>query len=82
MWQYKKNKNEVDFIIKNHDGSLTAINVSYTNEIEERETKALLEFKEKFKTKTKQLTLITKDTEKIENGIKFTPLWKWLLENK
>ncbi len=75
---YWKNKNEVDFVIKNADNSLEAINVSYTNEINERETKGLQEFKKEFK-KTKKLTLITKDLEKKENGIKFTPLWKWLL---
>ncbi len=76
---YWKNKGEVDFVIKNKDNSLTAINVSYTDEIEERETKALLEFKKKFKTKAKQLVLLTKNTEKKEQGIVIMPLWKWLL---
>jgi hypothetical protein len=75
---YWKNKNEADFVIKNADNSLEAINVSYTDEINERETNGLKEFKKKFK-KTKKLTLITKDLEKKENGIKFVPLWKWLL---
>jgi hypothetical protein len=77
---YWKNKNEVDFIIKNANGSLEAINVSYSNEINEREIKGLKEFKKEFK-KTKRLTLITKDIEKKENGINFIPLWKWLLIN-
>jgi len=76
---YWKNKGEVDFVIKNKDNSLTAINVSYTDEIEERETKALLEFKEEFKAKAKQLVLLTKNTEKKEQGIWIMPLWKWLL---
>jgi len=75
---YWKNQNEVDFVIKNPDNSLEAINVSYTDEINERETKGLLEFKKSFK-KTKKLTLITKNTEKKENGINFIPLWKWIL---
>ena len=75
---YWKNKNEVDFVIKNADNSLEAINVSYTDEINERETKGLHEFKKEFR-KTKKLTIITKDTEKKENGINFIPLWKWLL---
>ena len=79
---YWKNRGEVDFVIKNKDNSLTAINISYTDKIEERETKALLDFKKEFKAKAKQLTLITKDTEKKENGIKFIPLWKWLLTKK
>jgi len=76
---YWKNKGEVDFVVKNRDNSLTAINVSYTDEIDERETKALLDFKEEFKAKAKQLVLLTKNTEKKEKGITIMPLWKWLL---
>ncbi|MEM4263963.1 MAG: ATP-binding protein [Candidatus Woesearchaeota archaeon] len=76
---YWKNKGEIDFITKDADNSLTAINISYSDEIDEREIKSLLEFKKEFK-KTKELILLTKDTEKQEKGIKFKPLWKWLLE--
>ncbi|MBU2639289.1 MAG: ATP-binding protein [Nanoarchaeota archaeon] len=75
---YWKNNNEVDFIIKNKDNSLEAINVSYTDDLDEREVKGLLEFKKKFR-KIKKLVIITKNMEKKENGIKFIPLWKWLL---
>ncbi len=77
---YWYDKNEVDFIIKHRDNALTAINVSYTNKINERETKGLIEFKEKFKSKVKEMILLTKNIEKKEKGIKFIPLWKWLLE--
>ena len=76
-WKNKK-QDEVDFIIKNKDNSLTAINVTYTNEISERETKAILNFKKKFK-KTKKLMIVTKDADKKENGIEYVPLWKLLL---
>ena len=76
-WKYKR---EVDFAVKNKDQSLTAINVSYSDEIDERETGSLKEFKEKYKSKVKRLLIITKDIEKRENGIEFIPLWKWLLE--
>src|SRR3989344_2440590 len=75
---YWKCKGEVDFIVKNNDQSLTAINVSYTDEIDEREIRGLLEFKKGF-NKTKDLILITKDLEKKEKGINFIPLWRWLL---
>ncbi len=75
---YWKNKGEVDFVIKDRDSSLTAINVSYTDEVDERETKALLEFADEFPQKVKELLLLTKDLEKTEDGIKFLPLWKWL----
>ncbi|MFH1592049.1 MAG: ATP-binding protein [Candidatus Woesearchaeota archaeon] len=76
---YWKNKNEVDFVIKDKDQTLTAINVTYSDEIDEREAKGLKEFKEKFKSKVKELIILTKDTEKKEKNIKFIPLWKWLL---
>ena len=74
---YWKGKNEVDFLIKNNDQSLTAINVTYSDNIEEREIKGLTEVKGEFKVK--ESILITKDLEKKENGVKFVPLWKWLL---
>ncbi|MCG7850181.1 MAG: ATP-binding protein [ANME-2 cluster archaeon] len=76
---YWKNKGEVDFIIKDRDSSLTAINVSYTDEIDERETKALLEFADEFSPKVKELILLTKDLENTEGRIKSIPLWKWLI---
>jgi len=76
-WKSAKQR-EVDFVIKNRDQSLTAINVTYSDEIEEREMKSLIEFKENFE-RTKKLIIITKDTEKENKGIKFIPLWKWLL---
>jgi predicted AAA+ superfamily ATPase len=76
---YWKGKNEVDFIIKEKDGSLKAMNVTYTNDIDDRELRGLHEFKDEYKTKTKQLVIITKDLEKKEDNIHFVPLWKWLL---
>ncbi|MBI2549339.1 ATP-binding protein [Candidatus Woesearchaeota archaeon] len=78
---YWKNNGEVDFILKAKNQSLAAINVSYTDEIDDREIKSLLEFKKKFK-KAKDLLLLTKDTEKKEKGIVFIPLWKWLLTER
>ena len=73
---YWKNKNEVDFIVKDNN-DLTAINVSYTDEINEREIKGLIEFKKE--NKKARLILLTKDLEKQESGVSFIPLWKWLL---
>lgn len=79
---YWKNGGEVDFIVKEEDNSLTAINVSYTDRIEEREIQALEEFSgvEGFGAQVKELLLLTKDTEKTENGIRYMPLWKWMLK--
>jgi predicted AAA+ superfamily ATPase len=77
---YWRDKREIDFVIK-RDNELSALNVCFSSLIKEREVTSLLEFKEKFK-KTKELILISQDTEKQEKGIKFIPLWKWLLEDK
>ena len=77
---YWKNKGEVDFIIKEKDQALEAINVCYGEEINGREIKALKECREEFKGRVKSLIVITKDIEKEEEGIAFIPLWKWLLE--
>src|SRR3989338_7042093 len=74
---YWSGTKEVDFVIKEKDDSLTAINVSYGDEIDEREIKALLEFKKQF-SKTKKLIILTKDLEKNEKNISFIPLCKWL----
>lgn len=76
---YWKNKREVDFVVE-RGKILEAINVSCGEEIERREIESLLEFKEKHK-RTRKLLLITKDTEKTEEGIIFIPLWKWLLNS-
>ena len=76
-----RRKNEVDFIIKGEDNKLTAINVSYTNDINEREIKALLEFKKEFRSQVKELMVITKDHKEEKDGIKFVPLWLWLIKS-
>lgn len=78
---YWKNGGEVDFVVK-EDNSLTAINVTYSTSIAEREVSALKKFSEEkeFVPCIKELILLTKDTEKTENGIRYIPLWKWMLE--
>lgn len=76
---YWKGKNDVDFIIPVED-KIAAINVSYTDQIEEREIKGLLEFKKNFKN-TYKMVIITKEVDKIdENGIEYISLFKWLIE--
>jgi len=75
-----KEKGEVDFVIKHKDNSLTAINVSYTDRIGQREIDSLMEFKGSHKH-AKTMITITKDIEKKDKGIEYIPLWKWLLQN-
>ena len=76
---YWKGRREVDFVVKNLDNSLTGINVTYSDTIEERETKALLEFKEQFEERVSELILITRNVSKSEDGITYVPVWKWVL---
>ncbi len=77
---YWQGKNEVDFVIKEIDGSLTAINVTYTDKIHQREIQGLKEFKDQYSDEVKRLLIITKNIEKQENMIKYIPIWKWLLQ--
>lgn len=74
---YWKGRGEVDFVVK--DENLIGINVSYSNEIDPREIKGLLEFKEMYGKRVKKLIILTDDLEKTEKGISYIPLWKFLL---
>jgi len=76
---YWKGRREVDFVVRNRDNTLTGINVTYTDVIDEREIKALLEFKEYFKGRVSELILLTMNIERSEDGITYVPIWKWLL---
>ncbi|WP_300223009.1 ATP-binding protein [Methanoregula sp.] len=76
---YWKNNHEMDFVMKNPDTSLTAINVCYTDSIPGREADALQEFSELFAGKVRERIILTRDKEGEENRIVYTPLWKWLL---
>lgn len=79
---YWKKKKEVDFVVKGQDNLLTAINVSYTDAIPEREKDGLLEFASEFGDKVRELIILTKDTERFTDDINLIPLWKWLLREK
>jgi len=76
---YWKKMGEVDFVLKNPDNTLTAINVTYTDTPPEREMNALREFAADFDGRVKDLVLITKDTARTDGGIRCVPLWRWLL---
>lgn len=79
---YWKGKNEVDFIVKEIDDSLKALNITYTDEITKREIEGLKEFKEKFSSQVTKLIILTKNIEKKKNGIVYIPIWKWLLSSE
>ena len=76
---YWKGNDEVDFVVKNEDGSLSSINVAYTNDVEEIEVSGLVEFKDVFADRVGELIILTKDVAKTEGGVQFVPLWKWIL---
>jgi len=75
---YWKKRGEVDFVTR-ENGKFLGINVSYGRELGSREANSLLEFQSSMGRHDTDMTVITKDTEKIEKGIRFSPLWKWLL---
>jgi hypothetical protein len=79
---YWKKKGEVDFVVKNPDQSLSAINVSYTDALPEREEGALLEFADLYGTRVQECILLTKDTEREAGRVRYIPLWKWLLRQR
>ncbi len=71
-----KSKREVDFVVMGDE--LTAMNVTYTDNVHKREREGLLEFREKHGNA--KLVIITKEMEQIDgDGIEYVPLWKWLL---
>ena len=76
---YWKGSREVDFVVKRRDNTLMGVNVTYTDVIDEREIKALLEFKENFGERVLELILLTRNVERSEDGITYIPIRKWLL---
>ncbi len=75
---YFSDKNEVDFVVKNHDQSLSLINVCYSDEIPEREFSGL-EAIGNFDNKIKEKIIISDSIEDDVENIRIVPLWKWLL---
>lgn len=77
-YYWKDENREVDFVVKEPDGSLLAINVCYSDEIPERETESLAGFEAKFRKNQPALLLLTRNTRKKIGSIKAVPLWQWL----
>ena len=65
--------------MKGKNNKLSAINVSYTDKLDEREFEGLYEFKDTFSSKVEELIILTKDLEDKKENIILVPLWKWLL---
>jgi predicted AAA+ superfamily ATPase len=56
------------------------INVTFGDAVAAREVEGLQELQAGEGKRPTELVIITKDTSKIEDGIRYVPLWKWLLE--
>lgn len=78
---YWKAKKEVDFAVLNPDLSL--LNVSYTDQVPDREVEGLVTALEKFHLE--KGTILTKnysDTRTVGGKtVEFVPLWVWLIQN-
>ena len=79
---YWKKKKEVDFVIRLPDNSFIAINVCYNDDIPPREKESLEEFKKEFGDLVKDQIILTLDVERVDAGITYIPLWKWLIKEK
>lgn len=80
-----RNDREVDFVMKKGTEVAELIQVCYesiNSDIEQRETKALLEASDELRVK--KLTVLTwdekREIKKEDSAIHFRPLWEWLLE--
>jgi predicted AAA+ superfamily ATPase len=86
LFYYKtRNDREIDFVVKKGTEIVELVQVCYgalNKEVEQRETKALLEASEELRAK--RLTILTWDEKReVErNGmmVRIKPLWEWLLE--
>ena len=75
---YWKDGGSVDFVT-GEDKKLLGINVAYGSEPDPAGMNALMNLGRAASRRRANLSVITKDTEKTEMGIRFIPLWKWLL---
>lgn len=78
---YWKGKKEIDFVVMNP--KLSFLNVSYTDELHEREVEGMVEGLKEFNVyEGVVLTKNYSDIKKIEGKkISFVPLWAWLIFN-
>lgn len=75
---YWKDRGHVDFVAL-EDRKLMGINVSYGREVDPSKANALLALSRALGRREADLSVITKDIEKVERGVRYIPLWKWLL---
>ena len=77
---YYKDQKEVDFVVTERERPVELIQVTYardTDDVRPREIDAIETAGEKINVEQK--TVITWDYEDEKSGIRFIPLWKWLI---
>ncbi len=78
---YYKGQREVDFVVTEREKPVELIQVTYardSGEVRPREIDAIKTAGEKINVE--QRTVITWDYDDEKGGIRFVPLWKWLIE--
>jgi hypothetical protein len=80
IFYWRDGGGSVDFVTR-EDKEFLGINVAYGREPDPAGMRSLLALRGAAGRRETDLTVITKDTERTENGISFVPLWKWLLES-
>jgi predicted AAA+ superfamily ATPase len=80
--EYWRGRHEIDFIVGPWPGTITPMNVCYSDEIPRREYEGLGEFKGPKVGSVAKPIILTRTKEGEEDGVDHVPVWKWLQEGK
>ncbi len=80
--EYWRGRHEIDFIVGPWPGTITPMNVCYSDEIPGREYEGLREFKGPKVGSVAKPIILTRTKEGEEDGVNHTPVWKWLQAGK
>ncbi len=79
-WTDGKGHHEVDFMQVKPDGTIDAYQVTYGEQVPDREIEALLAMKESLPRKRLgRVMVLTRNIQEEREGIDLVPLWRWLL---
>jgi hypothetical protein len=80
--RFWRNAGEVDFVLGRRPGRLMPINVCYSDDVPDRETRSLRAFRSHVPPPFGVPLLLTLSTEGEGEEVRQVPLWKWLLEDR
>jgi predicted AAA+ superfamily ATPase len=78
--KYWRNKGEVDFVTGRRPGSLSPVNVCYSDDMPPREYSGLASFGRHVPRPRGEPLLLTRSKGGDAKGVRHLPLWRWLLE--